>query len=334
MNASALLATLHLDGPGTPLTKLAELSVDALLDVPVSSWLTSGDLKAWVRRLSLGLLSSDEALAQLGRTVESAVASLQAERRPLEAVTPREVRRALREVARRPFSPDRRAVLAIIDREPFRALVRQILLEAVLEFGRRASAPVAGMARGLGTLARMAQETVMSRSGGLGSLVGAVGSEVERQLEKRAVDFVDAALGGVLGQLADAIADPRRAEEASELRLSLFDGAMSLTGPQLARELVNADVPGAADLLRGALRGWIASKEADAALEELSRLLASAAGTRTGREELEALGLLADARQLAVEQTTARLRQVVATPAFAAWLEALLSSPPPGAPET
>ena len=56
----------------------------------------------------------------------------------------------LREMLERPFSPDRKLVLTVIDREPTRELVRQLLLDAVLEFGRRASAPVAGMARGPG----------------------------------------------------------------------------------------------------------------------------------------------------------------------------------------
>ena len=325
VDVNNLLEKLQQAGPGSPATKLAELSVDALLDVPLSSWLTATDLAAWARRLGAGFIASPSSREVLTAVVEAAFARLQKERRPVEGLVPRELRHALREVVRRPFSPDRRVVLAVIDREPFRELVRQILVEAVMEFGKRASAPVAGVARGLGTLARFAQETV-SRSGGLGSLVGAVGSEVERQLEKRAVEFVDAALSGVLGQIADAVADPRRAEEASELRLSLFDGALSLTGPQLARELLNADLPGAAEMLKGALSTWLASKDADVALEGLGRFVISLGGTRTGRQELEALGLVADARALAVEQTAARLRHVVGTPAFATWLSELVGS--------
>jgi hypothetical protein len=85
---------------------------------------------------------------------------------------------------------------------------------------------VAGMARGLGSLAKFAGETVKARSGGLGSLVGAVSGEVERQLEKRAVEFVDASIAGVFGQIADALSDPKRAEEAAELRMAIFDGAL------------------------------------------------------------------------------------------------------------
>ena len=83
-----------------------------------------------------------------------------------------------------------------------------------------------------------------SRSGSLGSLVGAVSDEVERQLEKRATEFVDSALAGVFGQIADAVSDPKRASEAAELRIAFFDGALELTGPQLARELANLDVAG------------------------------------------------------------------------------------------
>lgn len=325
MDATNLLEKLRQTAPTSPLRGLAELSVDALLDLPMSAWVSQAEVATWGRRLLSGFLASSGAQAAVTRVVEEVFSRLQKERRPVEAVLPRELKRALREVVRRPFSPDRRLVLTIIDREPFRDLVRQILVEAVVEFGRRASAPVAGMARGLGTLARMAQETVKSRTGGLGSLVGAVGSEVERQLEKRAVEFVDTALAGVLGQLADAVADPKRADEASELRLSLFDGALALTGPQLARELMNADVPGAVELLKGGLRSWVSSKEADDALGALGAFVLSLGGSKTGRAQLDELGLLSDARQLAVEQTLARLQHVVGTPAFAAWLETLFA---------
>ena len=326
MDAINLLEKLRQTGPTSPLTGLAELSVDALLDLPMSAWASQAEVASWGRRLLSGFVASSGAQAALTRLVEELFSRLQRERRPVEAVLPRDLKLALREVVRRPFSPDRRLVLTIIDREPFRALVREILVEAVVEFGRRASAPVAGMARGLGTLARMAQETVKSRSGGLGSLVGAVGSEVERQLEKRAVEFVDTALTGVLGQLADAVADPRRAEEASELRLSLFDGVLALTGPQLARELMNADLPGAVELLQESLSSWVASKDADEALAAVGAFLLSLGGSKTGRAQLEELGVLSAARQLAVEQTLARLQHVVGTAAFAGWLEAWVTS--------
>jgi hypothetical protein len=216
-------------------------------------------------------------------------------------------------------------VLTVVDREPMRELVRGILLTTVLEFGHRVSAPVAGVAKGLGSLARFATEQVKSRSGGLGHLVGAVGEEVERQLEKRAAEFVDSALGGVFSQFADALSDPRRAHEAAELRSELFDGAMALTLSQLSRELANADVPGGAQTLRKALGQWLATDAATKTLETTAeRVLASDAG-RPLSELLSDLGLLDFARTTGKELLRARFADVTAAPEFKAWLDGLAS---------
>jgi hypothetical protein len=233
---------------------------------------------------------------------------------------PQDVRHAVRDVLQRPFSPDRKAVLAIIDREPTRELVRGLLLDAVLDFGRKMSAPLAGVTRGLGALARMAGEAVSSRSGTLGGIVGAVSGEVERQLEKRAVEFVDAALGGIFGQIADVISDPRRAAEAAELRLAFFDGALELTLPQLSRELINADVPGAAAVLRTGLERWLKGPGSDADLQRVADTLAGTVGKKPLQQFLKDAGVLEAAQLLLKEQLLAQLTFISAQPAFAAWL--------------
>ncbi len=232
---------------------------------------------------------------------------------------------ALRELVSRPFSPDRAVVLSLIDRDPARELVRQLLLDAILDFGRKFSAPVSGMAKGLGSLAKLATDTVKSRGGGLGSLVGAVSGEVERQLEKRAVEFVDSAMGGIFTQIADSISDPRRASEAAELRLSIFDGALGLTMHQLARELMNADLPGAAELFRSAVRRWLASTEADPQLRALTDFALKSAEQQTMRALLTEWGLLETVRPLAQEQLQARMKDVVLSDTFARWLEGLFA---------
>jgi hypothetical protein len=310
-----------------PLPKLAALAVDSVLDSPLSAFAGQAEAVSATRRLAEAWLASPEAPRALGRLVDEAVAALQGHRRTLKDVAPSEVRSTLREVLGRPFSPDKQLVLTIIDRAPTRDLVRQLLLDLVLDFGRRASAPVAGVAKGLGALARMAGETVKAKSGGLGSLVGAVSGEVERQLEKRASDFVDAALGGVFSEFADALSDPQRAAEAAELRMAVFDGVLELTLPQLAREVMNADVPGGAEVLRAGLARWLASRESDAALGEVAKTVLERDGHRTLRQALGDWGVAVEARALAVEQLTTRLVALVATDAFAAWLEDLVAQP-------
>lgn len=319
-----LLERLKGSGPDSPLAALAVLAVDATLDAPPRALVSDAEAVGWARRLAEGALAAQGAEQALGRVVEAAANALQRERRRVGERLPRELLQPARAVLERPFTPDRRTVLGLLDREPMRELVRAILLEAVVDFGRKASAPVAGVARGLGALARIAGESVASRSGTLGTLVGAVGSEVERQLERRAQDFVDASLSHVFGQVADALCDPRQAEQATALRLSLFDGALELTGPQLARELVNLDLPGASRTLKAGLQRWLASPAADPALLQAAQALLGLQDQRPLRARLAAWGVAEPVRALALQQAEARLRELVAAPGFERWLEALV----------
>jgi hypothetical protein len=123
--------------------------------------------------------------------------------------------------------------------------------------------------------------------------------------------------------VADVIADPARAQEATELRLSILDGVLELTGTQLARELMNLDLPGAADLLRKGLRTWIASPRAERELLDLTNFV-FAMENGTLAELLTTLGVLAPLRALLVEQSAERMRQVVHGDAFAAWLTGVM----------
>ena len=302
---------------------LAALSVETVLVTPIGTLVPSALVVSTTRKALDAWLASDAAVRTLNAVVDSLANRLQSERRSLKDVLARDVRHTLREMLGRPFSPDRKLVLTMIDRGPTRELVRQLLLDAVLEFGRRASAPVAGMARGLGSLASMVGDRVKSRSGSLGTLVGAVSDEVERQLEKRAAEFVDSALGGVFGQIADSVSDPKRAAEAAELRTAFFDGALELTGPQLARELANLDVAGGAEILRAGLKRWLATPEADTQLTEFVELVLERDGQRALKDVLADVGLLEVARSIATEQLAGRIRSIAATPEFGAWLNSL-----------
>jgi hypothetical protein len=142
---------------------LAALSVEVVLGQPVQHLLPAELLVAVARQALDGWLDSATAVAALTRSVELVVNELNATSKPLKDVLARDVHAALRDVVGRPFSPDRRLVLTVIDREPTRELVRQLLLDFVLEFGRKASAPVAGVAKGLGTFAKLARERPWTR---------------------------------------------------------------------------------------------------------------------------------------------------------------------------
>lgn len=303
---------------------LAAVALDVLEATPLEQVAPKARLSALLQALAEGLLRSGALAPELTRAVDRAVRALQqAPTSRLEQTVPAALRHALRDVVARPVSPDRRAVLTVMDREPVRELVRALLLDAVLDFGRKASAPVAGMAKGLGSLAKLAGGTLRSQ-GPLGGLVGAVSDEVERQLERRAQEFVDAALGGIFGKVADLLSDPKRAGEAAELRLAFFDGALELTHGQLARELMNADVAGATHALQQALAQVVAGDEGRALVERaVDAVLVQLQGQTVG-QALDAWGLRAAVRAHVEPWLAERLEALFASAPFTQWLDATL----------
>ncbi|MBX7098768.1 MAG: hypothetical protein K1X89_13760 [Myxococcaceae bacterium] len=323
MAAADLLVKLRNAADGAPLHQLATLSLDALLDQPVGVLLPQASFETLLRAGLEGWLRTPESLTALTALVDDAAKLLSVHQKSLGQLVDPEVQALTRALLKRPYSPDKQLVLTVIDRPPVRELVRGLLLQTVLDFARRASAPVAGMAKGLGGLARMAADTAKARTGTLGALVGAVTGEVERQVEKRAADVVDAALAGVFGEIADAVSDPKRAHEAAELRLAIYDGVLELTLPKLSRELVNLDVPGGAQLVREGLEAYLATPRAAQVFEYVAKSLHEREGKKTLRQVLTEAGALQAVRGEGLNLLRGWMQQVVATDSFAAWLDAL-----------
>lgn len=325
MNANDLLQKLRARGPQGPMHSLAGLAVDALLDQKLEA-LVPKPMAIQMARAGLeGWLRTPASLQALTTLVDDIVNGLRADRRTLGQITAKDIQTTTKALLSRPWSPDRSVVMTVLDREPMRELVRGLLLQTVLDFARKASAPVAGVAKGLGSLARFAAETAKSSTGTLGSLVGAVTGEVERQVEKRAVEVVNAALGGVMGEIADAVSDPKRAKEAVALRLAIYDGVLELTLAQLSRELLNLDVPGGAQVLRDGLERWLASPDAAQWYEQAATVLTAHEGQKTLRQVLEESGQLQTVRQHTQPWLAGQLEQLVQTDAFEAWLATLMA---------
>jgi hypothetical protein len=307
------------DGAATD--RLAIMLLDQLFATRADAVVPLGRVSAWARLAMHAWLESDEASKTLERALEDTVAQLSARKQTLRETLPKDLQVTLLEMYGRPYSPDRRVVMALLDRPPMRALIRELVLDTVTAFGARMAAPAASVTKGLGGLARFAAEQVKSRGGAIGGLVGAVSTEVQNQLERRSGDFADAAISGVLSEIADAVCDPKRAHEAAALRVETMKGALELTLPQLARELINLDVPGGANVLREGLARWLESGEA-------TKLVEGAVGQvkseRTVGQVLESIGQLEPARVIGRELLRLRLHALFASPEYAAWLGELL----------
>lgn len=310
-----MIEKLQDDSDGGPADRLALLMLDQLFAAQVDSLIDPAQLSRGLREALSGWLESAEVLQTLEASIESAIAAMRSTG-PLKDVVAKDLRETLLELAARPYSPDKRVVLKVLDRGPMRELIRSLVMDTVAGFSARMGAPAASVTKGLGGLARFAADTVKQRGGALGGLVGAV----EGQVEKRGVEFADAAISRVLNEIADSISDPKRASEAAQLRVEALEGALELTGLQLSRELINLDVPGGAQVLRAGLKRWLQSPHGAAAFERLAR------GTRVGKtvgELLDGAGQRAAAMTLGRALLRERLKVLFASPEYAAWLAAV-----------
>lgn len=316
----------HLRDPDhSALVGLIDLIVDDALDRPLR---IAVDLERWPALAGEILRSwagSEPAERRLVDAVREGIERLANVPGPLGDQLPATVRTGLEDLASRPYSPNRDLVLKLIDQEPVRKLIREILLDTVTRFARklRSTGEQTSVGGALGGLGRFAKR----RAGTLGAIAGemasAVGGEVEKQVERKAADFVDGALSGVIHRIAGQLGDPNHAEDQAALRTALLDSALRLTGPELAEELRRSDPEGLARLLRRSLQGWIDSDGFEGQLRGSLESLVAAQGDRTLRATLEDVGLLDTINTTARELAEQHARRIVATDAFAAWLRAL-----------
>jgi len=300
--------------------RLAALAVDEALSQPLGTLLPGARAETLAVDAVRGWLGTEGALLWLSRAVES----LRQEAIGIDSLgdeLPEPLVAGMERLLGRAWSPDRAVVLAVLDRRPVRQLIRQLLVDALVEFGRSASAPVQGVARGLTGFARRATE----KAGVLGAVASAVGGEVERQLERKASEFADQALSGVMQKLADALGNPAQAEAQAELRAALFEGVLGIHGGALARELVRADVVGGARLLRDALSEWLSTAAGEAQARRIVQRLLAREAARPAGELLAELGLRDAVRAFVVEVLAERMRAVAGTDSFRAFAQELLA---------
>jgi hypothetical protein len=322
MDAAELLERLRNGSPGGPLDRLADLVVDDLLARPVREvleprWVAEvarDGLRAW--------LASGAAEARLLLAVEDALVHLERTDRSLEELLPPELVAGIRGLSDRPYHPAGNLLRSLLDREPVRALIRDLLVNALVGFAKRLGSPVTDskLARGLGGLGRFAKEQARARAGTLGAVATAITDEFERQAERRAVEFADTALSGVISQLIERLTRPGTSPEQAALRRALLDSLLALRGPEVAAELRRADPKLVAASARRVLGTWANREDLPARLESAIGQVLAREGDRTLGESLDSLELRGPTRELTKRAIVRRLGPLVGGDAFAAWL--------------
>jgi len=315
----------RLRDPEGPLPALIDLVVLDLLGRTLGEVVDPARIAEMIASAVRDWLGSERGEARLVAAWSELVDRIQSEERTLRELVPDEVRDAAERLAAQPYQPDRDALLALLDREPVRKLLREILQSTLVDFGKRVTAPVGASkgGRGLGGALGGLGARAKQRAGVFGALaeeaIGAVGGELERRVEGKAAEFADTAMSGVLGRIVSLLSDPSRADDQAALREALLQGTWDWTGAMAATELRRGDPAAVAEVLREALAAWTGRDDFQETLGGWLETLLEEQGTLTLRDVLADLDLLESVTVGVTELMLERARDFVATGPFAEW---------------
>ncbi|HND31107.1 MAG TPA: hypothetical protein PLA94_13965, partial [Myxococcota bacterium] len=174
MNQAALI---RLRSGGTD--RLVDLLLDDVLDRPLAELLDP----AWAARqlvVAARAVASDQ---QLEGWLRERLAELRKQVPSGHLPLPAEVRRPLEEVLRKPYRPDRLLMGRLMDHDAARLMLKSTFQDLLVGFGRKLKPALPSRPPGL-NLGRLSK---------IGEAVsGVVGQEVERQVEEKAREFMEA----------------------------------------------------------------------------------------------------------------------------------------------
>lgn len=319
VDASALLARLR--GDPRHLTALADLLADEVLAAPARDFVAPERLGPAIVAGLRALAGAPGHAAWIEQRLRAALARSRPRPAALRARLPEELVPLLRAVVRRPYTPSRVLVRAVVDHEAMRELSRTILHTTLLDFARKVGSilPDTSKIPGAGVTSRLFG-VAKGVASGVASAVG-----LDAQLEERVRSFVDGAVGRVIDMIVERATDPRNAASSAAWRADVLSAVLELPESALHAELIKIDpARAAADLQAGlvALAHW---ERLPAEVEAALAGAAEALGDATVGELLAGSGLVEAWRELLVAELRHHLGRVAAGERFAAWLAELAS---------
>ena len=305
-----------------PLEQLVSLGLDHLLERPLAQLIDPAWLAGAVAEGVRASAQSEDFERWVAARVEQALARADglggalAERVPVTVLGP------LEQALQRPYQPDRELTRAVLDHPSTRSILREILQANILEFGKR-------MRSMMPDAKKLPGANLASRLAGVAKGVAtAVGSELEKQLEPRVKVFVEDILGVAVDMMVERVSSEAFAPEFARWRIDVLHAFLNQPIDRLVAERhkypAEDFAADAAAILR-ALAAWRGlGQQVEATLEELIREL----GDQSARAFLDGSGL-EQAWRPALERTLVdQARDLVATEAFADWLEQLVEPDP------
>ena len=310
---SSLLNRLR--GEPEHVERLVTLVVDDLLNRPVRDLVEPGWLGPRFVEGFRASVSEQQTEAWVRTQVQQALDRVQKEEGSLRTRVPGELIAPMRQLATRPYQPDRLLVRAILDHEAMHKLLRQVLMETLTDFGRTLktvtqSPPPGAKRRGtFGSLMGAAQE-----------MASAVGGVMEKQVEGRVREFVDGAIERSLDLTVDKICAPEFVPDFAQWRGGILDNLLAVDVEKYLDEVEKLDPDGLVTELSAILRGLAAWEGLGDQVEALLQAVVDEAGDSRLADFLEGSGLEKEWRPQLEALFVVRAREFVETPAFAQWL--------------
>ncbi|HND32871.1 MAG TPA: hypothetical protein PLA94_22900, partial [Myxococcota bacterium] len=223
------------------------------------------------------------------------------------------VRRPLEEVLRKPYRPDRLLVGRLMDHDAARLMLKSTFQDLLVSFGRKLKPVIPSKPPGLnlGRLSRIGE-----------AVSGVVGQEVERQVEEKAREFMEAGVQRLVHTIADHLCDPRHVEEYAAWRVYALDVVLSTDMRELEKELEKLDPDALVATGTAIARGFLGRAELEAELQSVMKAALEQSGNRSLRELLSEVGS-GELGDQSIKMLRDLLRQraaaVVETEAFARW---------------
>ncbi len=325
--AQAALKKLKRKGRGSASEKLAQIAMDDLLATPMTELVPAGEVATRCVAVLAGLAAADDLDGLVRERIERVELRLSQDGGKVGDWLSDDARGALEAVLGAPYAMDPERTLKALDHEAMRGLVRRVLRETLTNFARRMrpSVPESRVLKGIGRRARKLASRPKEKLSGLGDgVVGMVGGEVERQMERKVGEFVDGAVGGVLRRIADYMAEPANLESFGRMRVAGARIVLDTPSADGAIILGKIDREQLVDAIASYLRGL-----PDA--PDLERLIGQAvedevSTAETLGEYLERGNLLEPIRDWATHEIANRVRALATNEAFGAWFEGLVGS--------
>ncbi len=230
-----------------------------------------------------------------------------------------EVINSARSLVEREFHPNRDVLMAIMDHEAIRSIMRDVLMSTLSDFGNSLKIPPPPtQERGGGRFGRLSGFVAQAQG-----VAANVGSIVERQLEGKITVFVDGAIGNVIESTVDNMVAPESVEALAKWRLDLLNQALETDGDKIRDELARHDTEsmvGELAVLLRSLADWDGLTPAI-----LSVMNKVSSEHRSASDFLNGTSLESEWRPQLESVAVERAREFVSTEPFGHWLTELVN---------